>query len=49
MLSIVGILKPKSEEKFDVEKDKNEDEKAIGSVDQIKKKYGYAAGNVSHI
>ncbi|KAG0472704.1 hypothetical protein HPP92_014561 [Vanilla planifolia] len=45
---IRGILKPKSDEKLDVEMDKNENEKATGSVNQIKKKYGYAASNESN-
>ncbi|XP_020578032.1 uncharacterized protein LOC110023121 [Phalaenopsis equestris] len=43
-LEIKGILKPKSEEKLDTGKGKNEDEKSPGTVDQIKKKYGYSTG-----
>ncbi|XP_020676205.1 uncharacterized protein LOC110095132 isoform X2 [Dendrobium catenatum] len=41
---IRGILKPKSEEKLNATKEKNEDEKSPGTVDQIKKKYGYSTG-----
>lgn len=46
---IRGILKPKSEEKLDAGKEKNEDEKVPGTIDQIKKKYGYATANETNV
>jgi len=49
ILSTAGKLKTKTGEKLNSSKDVSEDDKATGAIDQIKKKYGYAVNNVSHI
>ncbi|KAK8965667.1 hypothetical protein KSP40_PGU020395 [Platanthera guangdongensis] len=44
-----GLLKPKSEDKLAAGKEKIEEEKSPGSVDHIKKKYGYSTANETYI
>lgn len=44
-----GLLKPKSEDKLDTGKQKIDEETSPGSVDQIKKKYGYTTANETYI
>ncbi|ONK55928.1 uncharacterized protein A4U43_C10F2390 [Asparagus officinalis] len=43
--AIKGKLKTKTDEKLNSSNNGNEDDKAVGGIDQIKKKYGYGMNN----